>query len=66
MTPEEIERMLRGANPVDEVVIRDFVASYESECVSCGEEICEGDEAGYIGDDNQASCWDCCQQAKST
>lgn len=42
----------------DSVVVRTFTASYESTC-PCGALIVEGDEAGYIGDDDEASCVDC-------
>lgn len=48
----------------DETVIRDFCASYDSTCFTCGGEIETGDKAGYIDDDHTASCWDCCEQAK--
>lgn len=65
MTPEEIEAMLRGAHPQDEVVIRDFVASYESSCAECGIDIEPGDKAGYIDGDDEACCWGCCLVAKS-
>lgn len=66
MTPEQIEALMRKAHPVDEVVIRDFIAEYKSECHTCWEDILPGDQAGYIGDDNEASCWECCQQAKAS
>jgi hypothetical protein len=63
VTPEEIEALMRKAQPEEKVVIRDFVASYQSTC-DCGAEIIEGDKAGYIEDDTEASCWDCCEQAQ--
>jgi hypothetical protein len=64
VSPEEIEALMRKAQ-ADEVVIRNFIASYDSTCTTCWDEISAGDEAGYIDDDTEASCWDCCQQAKS-
>jgi hypothetical protein len=42
----------------DDVPIRTFTASYESTC-PCGALILEGDSAGYIGDDDEASCGPC-------
>lgn len=36
-----------------------FVAQYESEC-PCGTTIEPGDQAGYIGSDDTASCAECC------
>lgn len=42
----------------DAVVVRTFMASYESTC-PCGALIVEGDSAGYIGDDDEASCSAC-------
>lgn len=66
MTPEELTAMMRGAQKkAEEEVVRDFTASYESECPDCGETILPGDEAGYIGDTDQASCSDCIRSAKS-
>lgn len=38
--------------------VRTFTASYDSIC-SCGVLIVEGDLAGYIGDDDEASCAAC-------
>lgn len=37
-----------------------FDAGYDSECVTCGDSILEGDRAGYIGTDTTASCKACC------
>jgi hypothetical protein len=65
VTPEEIEAMMRKAQAQDEVVIRDFEATYESTCTTCWEEIFPGDKAGYIDGDTEASCWDCCMKAKN-
>lgn len=42
----------------DDVPIRTFTASYVSTC-PCGALILEGDSAGYIGDDDEASCGPC-------
>jgi hypothetical protein len=64
VTPEEIEALMRAAHPQEEVVVRDFIATYESTCHTCWEEIAPGDKAGYIDGDNEASCWECCKQAK--
>lgn len=64
MTPEEIEALMRGAQPEEEVVVRDFIASYESTCATCWEEILPGDKAGYIDGDTESSCWDCCEKSK--
>lgn len=64
MTPEEIEALMRKAQPPEEVVVRDFIALYDSPCATCPDQIWEGDRAGYIGDDDEASCGECCQQAK--
>lgn len=47
----------------EETPVRTFEADYESEC-PCGEMILPGDKAGYIGDDTQASCWDCVTDVK--
>lgn len=47
----------------DEPTIRWFVADYVSDCVSCGVLLVPGDRGGYIGDDDEASCEDCCQTA---
>ena len=66
MSPEEIEAMMRRAQAADEVVVRDFIAAYDSPCVTCLGDVLEGERAGYIGDDTQASCWDCCQKAKGS
>lgn len=63
MTPEQIEALMRAAQASKEMVVRDFIASYESTC-DCGEGILPGDKAGYIEDDTEASCWDCCQRAR--
>lgn len=64
MTPEEIEALLRGVQePEEGVVVRDFIASYESVCTTCLADILPGDKAGYIDGDTEASCWDCCEQA---
>lgn len=65
MTPEEIEAMMRKAHPVEEVVIRDFVASYNSNCDDCGRGIDPGDKAGYIDGSDEASCWGCCMEVKN-
>lgn len=46
----------------DAAVIRTFTAAYESTC-PCGAQILEGDEAGYIDDDDEASCPACCLSA---
>ena len=46
------------------VVIRTFVAAYESDCIGCGDLIMEGDEAGYVGTDDTASCADCIKEAR--
>jgi hypothetical protein len=46
----------------DAPVVRDFTAAYESTC-PCGALIMEGDSAGYIGDDDEASCAACCLSA---
>lgn len=43
----------------DQVVVRTFTAAYQSDCPGCGGLILEGDEAGYIDDDDQASCGAC-------
>lgn len=64
MTPEEIEALMRKAHPQEEVVVRDFIAAYDSLCATCPDQIWEGDKAGYIEDDTEASCWECCEQAK--
>lgn len=37
-----------------------FTASYASECVTCWNTIEEGDKAGYLPGDDQASCGECC------
>ena len=63
MTPEEIEALMRKES--EDVVVRYFEASYESEC-PCGEPIFPGDKAGYIGNDDQASCWDCVEDARKS
>jgi hypothetical protein len=39
--------------------VRTFIAAYESDCANCGHRIFEGEEAGYIGDDTEASCARC-------
>lgn len=54
MTGEEDLFETEGDTPV----IRTFTASYESTC-PCGAPIVEGDSAGYIGDDDEASCGPC-------
>ncbi len=64
MTPEEIEALMRGAQPEDGEIVRSFVAAYESQCLTCSETIEPGDHAGYVGDDDQASCSECCDRAK--
>jgi hypothetical protein len=66
VTPEEIEALLRRAQAREEggVVIRSFIAAYDSPYANCPEEIQEGDRAGYIGDETEASCWDCCEKAR--
>ncbi|MCX4912846.1 hypothetical protein [Streptomyces sp. NBC_00687] len=43
--------------------VRRFIAAYDSDC-ECGNEIGPGDDAGYIDDDDQASCPDCCDEAE--
>ncbi|MGW6790009.1 hypothetical protein [Streptomyces chartreusis] len=47
-------------------VVRRFTAAYESECETCGGDIFEGDEAGYIGEDTRASCDECCDGAEGS
>jgi hypothetical protein len=46
----------------EETPVRWFVATYTSHC-ECGEIICPGDRAGYIDEDTEASCAECCQHA---
>lgn len=48
----------------DASVVRTFIAAYESRC-PCGTLIMEGDRAGYIEDDDEASCQDCCGMAQT-
>lgn len=43
----------------EEPAVRWFTAAYESECF-CGALIGINDRAGYIGEDTEASCADCC------
>ena len=56
--------MLRKGQAEEKVVVRDFTASYDSECSTCWGEILTGDKAGYIDGDTQASCWDCCEKSQ--
>ncbi|AZM51800.1 hypothetical protein DMA15_03710 [Streptomyces sp. WAC 01529] len=44
--------------------VRRFWATYGSDCERCGTNIDYGDEAGYIDDDDAASCGDCCDEAE--
>ena len=37
-----------------------FLASYESDCATCGDLIQRGERAGYLPGDVQASCAECC------
>lgn len=41
-----------------------FTARFDSECPGCGEEILEGDEAGYV--DDEVVCGDCCDENDDT
>lgn len=43
--------------------VRRFTAAYTSAC-DCGLDIEPGDHAGYIDDDTEASCPDCCDSAE--
>lgn len=36
-----------------------FVAAFDSDCFTCGGDIYEDDEAGYLPGDGGASCIDC-------
>lgn len=60
---EEIAALLRREGEPG-VVIKDFCAQYESGCSGCGATIYPGDRAGYVDGDDQASCWDCCSEAR--
>lgn len=55
--PVDFEALLRTEGARE--AVRTFTASYESDCATCGDRILEGDPAGYIGSDDQASCGDC-------
>lgn len=44
----------------EETVVRWFTASYRSDCARCGALIGLDDSAGYIGEDDEASCEECC------
>lgn len=39
-----------------------FTAQFDSECDTCGGDIYEGDEAGYLPGANRASCQDCIEE----
>lgn len=45
------------------ISVRWFVASYDSNCSECGTLLREGELGGYIGDDDEASCENCCWAA---
>lgn len=45
--------------------VRRFTAAYESDCEMCGIGIEPGDQAGYIADDDRASCGECCDEAEA-
>jgi len=47
----------------DDPIIAWFVATYDSDCVSCGALLREGELGGYIEDDDEASCESCCRAA---
>lgn len=63
MTDEELDLLLSGARDGTYTVIRWFDAAYDSECNTCGGEICTGERAGYVDDDDRASCESCCEKA---
>jgi hypothetical protein len=46
-----------------DTIVRWFTATYRSECSDCSETISPDDRAGYIDDDTEASCQECCDQA---
>lgn len=39
--------------------VRKFTARFDSECETCGGDIYEGSEAGYLPGDDWPSCEDC-------
>lgn len=45
--------------------VRRFTAAYDSECERCPGDIGPDDEAGYIDDDDRASCGGCCDEAEA-
>lgn len=44
--------------------VNEFVAGFDSECLNCPETIWAGDEAGYLPDDDYASCGKCVREYK--
>lgn len=39
-----------------------FYAAYDGDCITCGEEIFEGDLIGYLPDDIGVSCGGCVEE----
>lgn len=61
-TPAQAGPRAQRGDPVfgqPEQRVRYFVAAFNSDCFSCGGDIYEGDEVGYIPSDGGASCPEC-------
>lgn len=39
-----------------------FLAGFDSECATCGDDILEGDTAGYVPGDERPSCQVCIRE----
>jgi hypothetical protein len=51
--------LLENTGDEEEEGAATFIASYESTCPDCGDQIFSGETAGYLDGSDEASCWRC-------
>jgi hypothetical protein len=42
--------------------VKTFAAAFDGDCDTCFGEICEGDQIGYLPDDDRPSCEECVEK----
>ena len=50
---------MKFQQPVRAARVNTFIAAFDSECDTCGGDIYEGEDAGYLPGDSKPSCDEC-------